>query len=517
MRYYVYGYTDPGSGREKNEDAVLVNKEVINEGFREAVCDAGFITAVCDGVGGERAGEQASQMCLQLLSALDYTSASDLKNILMDIHEKIKKKSSGDPAATDMQTTLCALALDEKGRGLCVNVGDSRLYRYVNGTIRQISDDQSYGQFMYNMGEIDSADELTPEDRNAIVSAMGSPHSDPKIVQTPLVSEFGQEPDDMIIITSDGVSDYVTDNEFEVGLAMDLPISEKLVALAKLAILNGSQDNVSIIGIKPFIDFDELAALTRHDAVEQTVNVMEMLGGKDEEEKDELSDILTIDLEAIIGKKAPPPFPAPAPKPVEVYRVPVSVDETDPVDNTGESVSAATPAPDSVEADSDFVSSLDTDTEDSTGDGVSDVTASPGLEEIYSDFVSSLETDTEDITAESISDVTTSPGLEEIYSDFVSSLETDTEDITGESVSDVTTAPGLEEIYSDPVSVEDTDAEDSICESDTAATDASKPSEVYTAPVSREEIELEAHDLFMQAQASLSMLSGLMPKKKKSD
>lgn len=327
MRYYIYGYTDQGSDRDKNEDAVLVNNEVIHEGFREAVCDAGFITAVCDGVGGERAGDQAAALCLQLLSKVEYSSSADMKHILLEIHEKIRKKGARDRASMNMQTTLCAFAVDERGRGLCVNVGDSRLYRYVNGTIRQISADQSYGQFMYNIGEIDSADELEPQYRSAIISAMGNPNGEPDIDQTPLVSEFGAEPDDMVIITSDGVSDHVSENEFEVGLSMDLPISEKLVALAKLAILNGSKDNVSIIGIKPFVDFDELTALTRHDAVEQTVNVMEMLGEQSEpEEKDELSDILTIDLDDIIGKSKPAE-PEPKPKPEEHREQPVSREE----------------------------------------------------------------------------------------------------------------------------------------------------------------------------------------------
>ena len=306
MRYYIYGYTDKGSDRDKNEDAVLVNKEVIAKGFCQTVIEAPFITAVCDGVGGENAGELASRMCLQQLAGVDYSHETDLKQVLTNIHGSIKRKSRRDPSAANMQTTLCALAVDEQGKGLCVNVGDSRLYRFVNGSIRQISADQSYGQYMYNKGEIDDVDELDPKYRSAITSAMGSPHSDPEIDQTPLVSEFGAEPDDMIVITSDGVSDYVSDNEFEVGLSMDLPISEKLVALAKLAIMNGSTDNVSIIGIKPFVDFEELAALTSHSTVGQTVNVMEMLGDKSEpKEKDELSDILSIDLGDIIGKSAP--------------------------------------------------------------------------------------------------------------------------------------------------------------------------------------------------------------------
>ncbi len=308
MKYYVYGYTNTGS-RDKNEDAVLVGKEVVSEGFREAVLDAPFITAVCDGVGSEKSGETASQFCLRLLGEAGCPAEADFGAVLTDIHAKIRKAASRSHSAENMQTALCALAVDEEGRGLCVNVGSSRLYRFVNGTITQISAERDTGKQTSAQGQEDAADDAG----QVCLGVIGSDGDAPQIDLIPLENDFGAEPDDMVIITSDGISDYVSGSEFEVGLSMDLPISEKLAALAKLALLNGSTDNLSIIGIKPFIDFEELSALTRHDAVGETVNVIEMLEEQSashaEEEKDELSDILTIDLGDIIGKSKPAPEP----------------------------------------------------------------------------------------------------------------------------------------------------------------------------------------------------------------
>lgn len=295
MNYYIYGYTDVGSYRENNEDAVLVDHLVLNSGSAEAAVSAPFIAAVCDGVGGENAGELASKLCLQHLSILEYSSATDMKQKLMTIHGKIKRSGVYNDNAVNMQTTLCALAVDENGKALCVNVGDSRMYRFVNGSIRQISIDQSYGRFLYEHGKIEDPDDLSPEYQNAIISSIGSTKNEPEISQTPLVNEFGAEPDDMIIIVSDGISDYVSENEFEIGLAMDLPISEKITALAKLAIMNGSTDNVSIVGIKPYIDKEELEALTVKETVEKTVNIAEVLA-----EAESLGDILNIDVNEIV-------------------------------------------------------------------------------------------------------------------------------------------------------------------------------------------------------------------------
>lgn len=323
MKYYVFGYTDTGGFREHNEDALLINREVITEGTYEATCTAPFIAAVCDGVGGENAGELAAKVCLQHLSIVDYSEAADMKRTLLNIHGKIKRKSVYTDNAQNMQTTLCALGVDEHGKGLCINVGDSRMYRFVNGHIRQISVDQTYGQYMYEHGKIDGVDELDPKYRSAIISSMGSSTNDPEIVQTPLGTDFGFEPDDMIIICSDGVSDFVTNEEFEIGLSMDLSISEKLMAIAQLSQLNGSADNITIVGVKPYLDDDELAALTDRSHLAETVNVAAIVSGEDPKEKDELSEILDIDVEEIIGKKEAKLRPSkfnPKPKPKKTIK-----------------------------------------------------------------------------------------------------------------------------------------------------------------------------------------------------
>ncbi|WP_170844330.1 protein phosphatase 2C domain-containing protein [Ruminococcus albus] len=529
MRYYIYGYTDTGSVKKNNEDAVLVNNEVINDGFREAVLDAPFITAVCDGMGEENAGGIAAGLCLKELASVSYTSKTDLKQSLMAIHGKIKKRSTQDKTSANMQTTLCAFAVDEDGKGLCINVGDSRIYRYVNGAIRQLTTDQSYEQYMFSKGEIDNAEELDPEERDAVISAMGSPQSDPKIDQTPLVNEFGTEPDDMIIITTDGLSDFVSENEFEIGLAMDLPISEKLVALAKLAVLNGSTDNVSIIGVKPFLDFEELSALTRHDAVGTTVNVIEMLEDhEDEEEKDELSDILTIDLEAIIGKSKPVfppeygdvPMPKTEPEPKteqqpEYELEPEPESEPEPeqepeiipeqtIESVVEPDPELQPEPDcelqtEQEPEPEMIPEQEPETEpesqpESDADPDSEpVSGSDNEQQSETEFESETETEAE---SEAIAKLLQKYISEtKLCIDRELELEQEPQSETEiQSISDEETVSSLESVSEPELLTEE-----------------------HHEMVSREEIELEAHDLFMQAQASLSRLSGLIPKKKKTE
>ena len=92
MYYYIFGITDKGNYREQNEDCILIDHEVINSGSYESTVAAPFIAAVCDGVGGENAGEVASELCLRHLSILEYNSGVDMKRTLIDVHNKIKKQ-----------------------------------------------------------------------------------------------------------------------------------------------------------------------------------------------------------------------------------------------------------------------------------------------------------------------------------------------------------------------------------------------------------------------------------------
>ncbi len=308
MNYYIYGLTSKGNVRSSNEDRILVCKEVVDAGSCFTTLSAPFVAAVCDGVGGENAGEVAAQMCLEKLSELDYRSDTDLKNEILDIHYKIKSRGEGESSSRNMQTTLCMLAVDENGEAVCVNIGDSRMYRYVNAAIRQISTDQSYRQYVYEHGGEGDVARISPRLANAIVSSVGSSTNDPEIEIIPLVTRFGKEPDDMILIVSDGVSDYVSEQQLEIGMGLDLPIAQKLEAIAQLALDNGSTDNISIIGIKPYNSHRELQMLTSEN-VEKTVNIQELL-----KETDKLGDILTFDINEIISKPTVTHEPDPLPE-----------------------------------------------------------------------------------------------------------------------------------------------------------------------------------------------------------
>lgn len=249
MHISIYGITDKGATLNINEDRILIDGKVYDSGEVEALVTEPMIAAVCDGVGGENCGEVAAQMCLDELAKVRYSSLTDLKSIVMDIHEKLLKEAQKNTQYKNMQTTLCLFALDEKCNSCCVNVGDSRLYRYAGGVATQLSTDHTLVRYLYDMGEMTAEEMKTSPDRNVIISSVGGDSQIPKLDVFSIGERFGTLPDDTMIICSDGITDHVGRTEIEVCMGLDVPFEDKIDAIYRLALSRGSCDNLSVIGI----------------------------------------------------------------------------------------------------------------------------------------------------------------------------------------------------------------------------------------------------------------------------
>lgn len=245
--YYCCGISDKGV-RTNNEDAFLINKVVTDRSQLESDCiKPPFIAAVADGVGGEAAGEVASQLALKLLGSVRFGRRVRLKPKIMTIHGKLRRYGITHRGTANMQTTLCALAVDEDGRAYTVNVGDSRMYRCRNGKLRQLSADQSLVQLLYEQGRITCGQRKTLAERNIIMPVLGSVADDPDPQITEI--EGGVLSGDLIVICTDGLSDYITCGEFEEILALPMRLPKRLKKLVEAAMENGSPDNITVVAI----------------------------------------------------------------------------------------------------------------------------------------------------------------------------------------------------------------------------------------------------------------------------
>jgi len=227
--------------RPKNDDRAAVNSELIPLGTHSEVSGNSCLVVVCDGVGGEKYGNEAAEIVADTFSRL---SGNQL-NVEI-INENIKKANEAvitaqktDINHSKMATTIAGLYINGDDF-IAFNIGDSRIYRY-RSYISQISKDHSLWQ-----EQIDSGLSPQPGQESVITRYIGGKFAVPEIVEgTGRVFD-----NDIYILCTDGVWGVLEDNDFEKVLSVYENINEACKTLISLAIEKGSQDNLSIIIVR---------------------------------------------------------------------------------------------------------------------------------------------------------------------------------------------------------------------------------------------------------------------------
>jgi len=244
MRLRAGVASDVGLVRQTNEDSYLVRRGLY---------------AVCDGMGGARAGEVASQMaCLGLL-ALDPASAGrkELRTAIVNTNQAIISRSLAEEQLLGMGTTLTAVLVKE-GSLILAHVGDSRAYLFHDGSLIQLSDDHSWVGEMVRRGELTPAQAAVHPHRSVITRALGT---DGEL--EPDLSEVDIGEGDRVLVCSDGLSGFVSDAEIAELLARDEPPSAVVESLVRAALAAGGEDNVTVVVI------DVVPGSEQEDAAEQ--------------------------------------------------------------------------------------------------------------------------------------------------------------------------------------------------------------------------------------------------------
>jgi protein phosphatase len=244
--YYCCGITEKGN-MPHNEDALLIGKNVISEGAVEQKLKPPFMAAVSDGVSGELSGDVASKKCLELVSEIKYSSKVDISRKLTEVHRKLAVYGCGSMNTLNMQATFCGIAVDENDNVDLINVGDSRLYRFRGGRLRQISKDQSLVQMLYEEGSITHEELRTHVHKNIIFPVLGNVSTDPKIDIRRL--DGGMEYGDILLLCTDGLSDYLSPLAIEEILHLPKSLPKRLELLVEKSLEKNCQDNITIAAV----------------------------------------------------------------------------------------------------------------------------------------------------------------------------------------------------------------------------------------------------------------------------
>ena len=259
-----FGKSDVGIMRTANQDCYEIR----------GVCKNATLAAVCDGMGGAKSGNVASEYALEVFCerVLKYCEAkisaegilklsSDEACVILDdaVHDANKavyKKAQSSPDYYGMGTTLVA-ALFCDDVAFVVNVGDSRLYLISDNTVSQITHDHSYVQHLIDSGSLSPEDARNHPYRNRITRAVGIKNE----IEVDIFSvELAGLDVCYMLLCTDGLSGQVlpediysiisSDLDIDVVTDVEAELSDKTDRLIKAANDAGGPDNITAVLVK---------------------------------------------------------------------------------------------------------------------------------------------------------------------------------------------------------------------------------------------------------------------------
>lgn len=254
--HIIYGATVTGPVRHSNQDHILVGSTILNAGeinhvaiddsIQSSACR--FLYAVADGIGGRSGGAVASGTVLNVL-AQSAPSSGGLENRQAALEEQIRRahqavqaRAHADPALSGLGCTLSGLCLIDDDL-LTFHCGDSRLYRWRDGLLKLLSDDDTLSTVLERASLVTAARSPMDSFGGMLTQFVGNDRFDIRIGSLP-----PPRPRDILLICSDGLHRLVTEDDIAKILGRtDHALADRgrmLVASAEQA---GGVDNISVI------------------------------------------------------------------------------------------------------------------------------------------------------------------------------------------------------------------------------------------------------------------------------
>jgi protein phosphatase len=244
----AYGRTDVGRRRKVNEDSFLVSPET-------------SLYAVCDGMGGHNAGEVASRMAIETISAFITRSAVEkeitwpwgldanmsfdanrLKTAIRLANARVFQAADNREELTGMGTTVVT-ALVSGDTMTIGSAGDSRCYLVKKGELKQLTRDDSWVSAALGEGILNSDDVERHPLRNVITKAVGA-----RDAIDLDVLEHDLQPGDLVMLCSDGLHGMINDQEIaRILKAAPGSLEETSARLVEAANEAGGRDNITVV------------------------------------------------------------------------------------------------------------------------------------------------------------------------------------------------------------------------------------------------------------------------------
>jgi len=222
-----------GLVRERNEDSALSTSDLV---------------AVADGMGGHAAGDVASRLAVAALLRLAgrvEVQPQDVIEAVANANRDILAAINQDARQAGMGTTLTGIAIVDREtdpRWAVFNVGDSRVYRFADDVLTQITVDHSEVEELIAAGRLTAEEAKVYPRRNVVTRSLGTdPAPQPDVWLRDL------QPPERFILCSDGLPLEVAEEEMAAVLRSEANSQRAAERLVANALDGGGRDNVTVI------------------------------------------------------------------------------------------------------------------------------------------------------------------------------------------------------------------------------------------------------------------------------
>jgi protein phosphatase len=231
-----FGKSDIGLKRRNNEDAFAIRPDQA-------------LFALADGMGGEAAGEVASQIFIETTLEVFSRATLDSEQKTLEAvqeafrlsNERILNHVEQNPQHQGMGCTAELIAFCDH-HFVLGHVGDSRTYLFRRGRLRQLTRDHSFVQDQVDQGVITPEEARVHSLKNVILRAVG--------IDDPMAVDFirgRSQPGDVFLLCSDGLSDLIDEASMQEILSRPFPLTTRGEGLIEQAKSRGGFDNITVV------------------------------------------------------------------------------------------------------------------------------------------------------------------------------------------------------------------------------------------------------------------------------
>jgi len=245
----VYGFSHPGKVRKINEDSWRFD------------LDLGLFV-VADGMGGHNAGDVASEMAVEAIFAfMQHTMDSEdatwpfgfdpntsihanrVRTAIKLANRRVFRSAEASDEYSGMGTTAVVVYLDD-ARLVCGSVGDSRVYSMMEGTLEQLTADDSWIRTLQEANP-DGADLTRHPMRHVLTKVVGARDElDVQVVERPFAT--GQT----LLLCSDGLHGELGDQQIAELLATGDSARDAVESLIEAVLRGRARDNVTALVVR---------------------------------------------------------------------------------------------------------------------------------------------------------------------------------------------------------------------------------------------------------------------------